>query len=502
MSDPYNLYVAADQHLTSMLLPKSTNITFSFNFWKQWKWKNVIVDACSPTKPIDSQPVFRPMISRTSSNSRILFQESRLVTWIDQFRFVSCHKEQLPWTNQLTELVTPFSILTWLLILAICLIVSRIAKLSKNLQSHAQNQSIFDLSFSLFWSILDQSCSLFDSYGKTAKCSFYWCVYCIPLSWLYLSTLYKGDNVTRLTAEPPLVEFDTFEMLEEYQFNTYSRRINLNTDINAKLFNVRELVNLHKEYGSVITHEAIPVVSELWYELMYWLHPYTTHNSSLIFLKDQIPQQMWKYINNSAMLPKYGQGFSQSISTILNFHMKWCNKSAIILRRPKAMILHTVLKQMGKPSYFGKDKIVEKFWGYKFMGYFPPSIIFRARYLYEAGVFEWWQKHAEYSLVQKTNVHADELIPNRDNKNGTKDDSKTAVIILCLIPGVGLLTSIFVFIYAEIPIRKALQKHFMAVLTNCSRTVIKLFHDIRRFGFRSHAQVNNTISIDEQPNNV
>ncbi len=75
------------------------------------------------------------------------------------------------------------------------------------------------------------------------------------------------------------------------------------------------------------------------------------------------------------------------------------------------------MKQMGKPSYFGKDKILEKFWGYEFVGYFLANIIIRARYLFETGVIEWWQKHADYSLVLKTNVHADKLILQTDNTN-------------------------------------------------------------------------------------
>ncbi len=218
--------------------------------------------------------------------------------------------------------------------------------------------------------------------------------------------------MTRLTAEPPLIQFDTFEMLEEYQFTTYSRRFNLRK---SNFHNISEIAKIHTQYGSVFTNEALPFVSELWFELMLSLKPFEKFQLGLYLLKDKIPQKMWKYINNSAMFPDYGPGHKQSISNILNFHMKWCNRSAFILKSGQAVILNTILKQMSKPSFLGKDKIIEMFWGYRFRGYFPPNIIFREKYIFEAGVFEWWQKHAEYSLILETNIHSNLLLPKPDN---------------------------------------------------------------------------------------
>ncbi len=307
--------------------------------------------------------------------------------------------------------------------------------------------------------------------------------------------------MTRLTADPPLIQFDTFEMLEKHHFTTYSLRTNLKTSVYAEFFNISELDKLHEEHGSVLTHEVLPIVSELWYLLMTWLRPFDRQLYSMIFLKDGISYQMWKYINNSAMLPDYGQGYDENISTVLDIHMKWCNKSAIILRRKQAITLHTVLKHMGKPSFFGKDKILEKFWGYKFLGYFPSNIIFRARYLFETGVFEWWQKFAEFTLVLKTKLHVENLVPKAYNRNGTSESEggKIAVVILSLIPGVGLLISLTVFIFAETPIIIVLQKHVLVVLTSCSITAKRLFLAFRRLGFKSNAQVEKHISIYVQP---
>ncbi len=201
----------------------------------------------------------------------------------------------MDWRNQLSELISPFDLLTWLLILAICLFVSRIVKLSRSSHSHSHNPTLLDISFSMFWSILDQASSLFDTHKETTKCSFCWCVSCIPLTWLLLSTLYKGENVSRLTAEPPLIKFDTFKLLEEYHFTVYSVRFNLKTYENY--YNLGRLAKLHQQYGSVITHEALPIVSQLWHGIMEWLRPFNILELSLNFLKDEIPPQMWKYIN-------------------------------------------------------------------------------------------------------------------------------------------------------------------------------------------------------------
>ncbi len=61
--------------------------------------------------------------------------------------------------------------------------------------------------------------------------SFYLCFIFDPITWMYLGTLYKRVNVTRLTAELPLTSFDTFDMLEAYQFNTYTQSKNMSSSL-------------------------------------------------------------------------------------------------------------------------------------------------------------------------------------------------------------------------------------------------------------------------------
>ncbi len=100
---------------------------------------------------------------------------------------------------------------------------------------------------------------------------------------MYLGIVYKGDNMTRLIAEPPLIQFNTFEKLQDNNFSTFTRRINLGSFDYASDYNISELTKLHAEHGSVITHEAIPAISEIWYDLMLLLRPYNYFELSLNF---------------------------------------------------------------------------------------------------------------------------------------------------------------------------------------------------------------------------
>ncbi len=182
-------------------------------------------------------------------------------------------------------------------------------------------------------------------------------------------------------------------MLAQSQFNTFTRRINWSAFYGAGNFNVRIISKLLEQHGSVIAHEKLPVVSELWFELLMHLQPeQAARKRSLKYLGHNMSRQMWTYINNSAMLPNYGQGSEENVSTILNAHMINCNKSAIIISRPMAIQIYKTLQQMGKPCFFGEDVVTEKSWGYKLRGHFSPNVFFRPRHLFDSGLIEWWQK--------------------------------------------------------------------------------------------------------------
>ncbi len=236
--------------------------------------------------------------------------------------------------------------------------------------------------------------------------------------------------------------------------------------------NIGGLQKVHEKYGCVITHEALPADSELWHVLITSLR-YNSLEFSLNYLKGEISQKMWNYINNSAMLPDYGQGYLENVHTILTHVMNTCNKSAIIVRRPLAIQLHESLKLMGKPSFFGKDKILETYFGYRFVGSFPTKHAVRRRYIFNAGIIERWEKLYDYSLVLKTNVHAHRLIP-KSNTTPEIHGSKTAVAVFTLILGAGLALSSFVFISTETSFWKTLYKLvvvFLKIVLNVFETL-------------------------------
>ncbi len=145
-----SLYIFAEIHLISLLLPKLANVTFAEDHGETFfAWENVIVDACSPTKLISSHSVFRPMIYYKGSWSRNLFQDGRLITNEYHYRIVSCHKERVHWTYQLQELISPFDISTWSLILTICIFGSWIVQVSTKSHIQLRNSSLLKLTFSM-----------------------------------------------------------------------------------------------------------------------------------------------------------------------------------------------------------------------------------------------------------------------------------------------------------------------------------------------------------------
>lgn len=168
------------------------------------------------------------------------------------------------------------------------------------------------------------------------------------------------------------------------------------------------------------------------------------------------------------------------VSTILKF-MSSCNKSAVILPRPMAIKVHKTLQNFGKPSYFGVDKVTEMFWGYRFRGYFPSNLVFRPRYLFDAGVFDWWQKFLDYSVTRMvTNSYGKSL--DLDSKNQTIISEKgmaATVAVLTLIPGFGLLISLIVFVGFEINGKKILYKTVSVFFKIWYDEVLKLYQEFK-----------------------
>ncbi len=90
------------------------------------------------------------------------------------------------------------------------------------------------------------------------------------------------------------------------------------------------------------------------------------------------------------------------------------------------------------------------------------------------------------------------------NQNMTSEDhgSKTAVAVLTLIPGIGLLVSLFVFICVEKDFIKQLRKKVSVLISKCFSVIIKLLQYTWKSVFELHVEVENIISINVQPKNV
>ncbi len=83
----------------------------------------------------------------------------------------------------------------------------------------------------------------------------------LPSNTTYKGTKYKGENITKLTLEPALVRFDTFDSLVMNNFKILLRRIPVST----KAFEYfKEYLNIKQANG----HEAYPIVIELWFHVI------------------------------------------------------------------------------------------------------------------------------------------------------------------------------------------------------------------------------------------
>lgn len=213
------------------------------------------------------------------------------------------------------------------------------------------------------------------------KLGFFLSTFFVPLVWLLLSTLYKGDNITRLTAEPPLTQFDTFSSLVQNHFQIRIRTFNLNESHFHPYFDWLESAKLALLHGSVKGHEAFPIISELWYEIIMQLRPGQQNERSLIYLRDEISQKMWNFIDNSAMIVNYGVAQYVNMETIIDTHMNKCNRSAMILPRDMAFQLYTTLKRDKKPvSLAGMLSL-------KHFGDISMKVIFRQTYFIKGDIF-------------------------------------------------------------------------------------------------------------------
>lgn len=447
-------------HILSFLFSKQANMTFSYEGDNNlFQWEKAMLGSCFGKKSIQLYPQLRPLVSQSIKPSFTTHQVLGLVLQRFQHSFVSCHKRQDHWINQLSQLISAFDIYTWLAIWISYMSLACTLNLTRGAIQNQSNSFLFVFS-SLLFATIDQSCKLFSSLSYRKKVSSFTGFLLVSVAGMILSNSYKGENITRLTAEPKLLPFDTLDSLLQNNVDIRWRRINSNK---WPIFRTNESVNLTKIYGSVKGHESFPIVSELWVALIYRLRPQRANERSLYYLKDEISNQTWKYINNSAMLSDVGQGLGENVQTIVDLHMDKCNKSAIALTNYVALQLYTILKSKGKPAYFGKEIIYENHRGYKFNGIFPAKYIYKATYLFQTGIVNWWRKYFEFAMVLKTSSYIRQKMFSTAKISSTAQNSNqnTAVAVFSVILGTGILISVMVFVFFEI---ESLQILFLSKL--------------------------------------
>ncbi len=444
----------ADVHRLLSVLPKNSTI----RFFTARNGKHTILynndnEMCSGINNDDFHSRLRPSIVLNAQTNLGYIQEFGLIFRKSQFRFVSCHNKHAHWIYQLQDLVSVFDIFTWLVLLASWILISLMISVSLAYPLYRNTKTINNLlggkiTFYLFASMIDQSSVLFNNLKFRKNPAVYWSIVFIPLMSLILGNYYKGDNVTRLTLDAPLLPFDTFESLIKNNFTVYSRRIRLSkyaTD------GIKARYNTKGNYFPNMRHEDFPIVSELWHEVMLRR---TMHEwQRLTSLGTVISKNIWWYLNNSRMFPEWldrngDRGAHENIIQVMTMHMDKCDKSAVILGSEFALRLYTVLSVKKKPVYLGKDIVSETFGGYKYFGYFPKLDYFRARYYFQSGITNWWETYFKWAIVLKTRSEGRKLLWVRRHSKTFPNQNKDhgATLALYVIPLTGYLSATIVFI--------------------------------------------------------
>lgn len=185
-----------------------------------------------------------------------------------------------------------------------------------------------------------------------------------PLGLIVLGNFYKGVNISRLTLGPTLIPFDTIDSLVQHNFTIMSRRL----PSSKYLVNMIKKYTVNEEFEQT-RHENFPVLSEFGREILYrW------------------PTGKWKNMKRSKLLV-HSQMFPDWLDknkspyalwdagSINQECMMYCNKLAVVLPEVDAIGVHTILKTVSLPVYFGKDVLSKNLNGYRLFGTFSSKVI-------------------------------------------------------------------------------------------------------------------------------
>lgn len=271
-----------------------------------------------------------------------------------------------------------------------------------------------------------------------------------PFALLVLCNEYKGDNISRLTVEPDLFPFDHFDTLVQHKFPVYTYPTILG---DYEYTHFKKWVNVTKEIERVSNHEYFPIVSNLWYVIMLrfrnWniLKVYAerlTRRLQFYLNHTQIFQleQLNKHLNISSA-KRAVDDILENWQALAFVTLKKCNRSAMILFRNNAVLLHAKLVKRNVPAFLGKDRIVENLQGFHLKGQFPINMYLRIKYLFQLGTLDFWRKYFDYFTVLLTNTRLnDQKLKNVTYSRGTY----TAAYVFLVIKGAGLLICLLVFL--------------------------------------------------------
>lgn len=461
--------------ILSHILPSNASVQWGFSFAvDRFVQKALYISTCTNHQKIMYSPNLRPQLWRVTHASIARFQDTGLILDTITLRFLACHDMRQLWLSRLKELVTPFDATTWFLlslsIFGLSLLI-RVQLLKTKLKI-----SYGYICFQVFAMFLEKGSMIFDWSSVRSKRLNFFVAFAIPFVLLVLSNEYRGDNISRLTIEPDLQPFDTFESLVVHKFPVYVVPRYLEPFDYSM---VRMNVNVTNEFTKTSDHEWFPVVSDLWYEIMLqW-----TEWSTLRNFAHKISNRTWYYLNNSQIYhpktlqkPNNFSRFLDLVKGLIHYdkrqsieikELRKCNRSAMMMLQTHALAVYTELKNYNVPVFFGKDIIYENMNGYNFFGQIPANLYARTKYLFQSGIRDFWYRYLDYLLVLRTQT-------NFEAKRDAEKKSESGVNILILIPGIGIACSFITFLF------EIWQKIVVSLKTGFSDFYIKIIQLGRR----------------------
>lgn len=412
-----------------------------------------------------------------------------LVSRIERLRFVSCHEERSIWLVNLKEFFLAFDLPTWLgLIFSVgicCLAVTKFVSIysktiSKCGKAHAQAlvyRTVSGVAYQLVTCLLEQGCGLYQNQKVRHSAGVALTLFSLSTMFSILSNEYKGENIGRLTVAPPLTPFDDYKTLVAYNFSINLMPIDISSHFLRLGFSVE--ANQSKWYRQENSHEALPVVSKLWYLLNQGRVVWTR----LANILEWESNTTIFYVNTSHLFPNwrkmkpYRSGYYK-LEDFINTNLWMCYKQAAILEEYDANRVYRTFAKKERPVFYGKDAIFTNVFAYWFDGHFEFKFHRRLKWLSETGIFGWWDRFAVYVIsLQSYNTTG---LENHLSLNKPKDNTHTYILLFLL--GICLSVAVGSFAYEIYRCTKSLRKKKKRLKTKklYRRLVEKVAESFRR----------------------